>query len=389
MRLYRVDDEVSVAVSRTLRDWRKAGLLSSEQEQQLAPDLKTDLRRTGLMLRLGLALFTVIAGIAAIGLVFLVSDMRSEVAVSIAAAVLGVAACGAAVVAARDGRFYRHGVEEALAVGGIGLFGFAAGLLATKVFRTSSGSEAWLFGMAAVALASLWAYRRFGFQYAAVGAVCAAALLPIGFNTIGVETKRAFAALVCAGAWAYASAERRRAQDDIAQADAEIVRAASAAGAYLALNIHILTEPFGRHAAPWFVWASWGITWLLPFAVGRVAILQRDPLLLRVAMAAGLATLLTNKSYLGWARQAWDPMLLGVLLAGVALALRRWLSMAADEERNGFTARPLLESDAATIQLVSLASVAAQPTPVRHPHEPTGSTFSGGRSGGGGAGGEF
>ena len=51
-------------------------------------------------------------------------------------------------MAARDGRFYRHGVEEALAVGGIGLFGFAAGLLATKVFRTSSGSEAWLFGMA-------------------------------------------------------------------------------------------------------------------------------------------------------------------------------------------------------------------------------------------------
>ena len=389
MRHYAVEDEVRLALGRDLHDWRSAGLLTPEEEADLRGDVATDLRRAGIMLRLGLAAFTAIAGAAAVGLVFLVTDMRSEVAVSITAAVLGAAAFGAATAFVRRFRLYRYGVEEALALGAVGLWGFSAGLLAAETFKTNSGGDAWFFAMAAVAAACAAAYRRFGFQYAAVGAVYAAALLPMASSSVDVEFKRIVAALVCAGAYAYWSSARRRADDDVARSDAEVIRAAAAAGAYLALNSFILVEPFGRNVDGWYKWTSWVVTWLLPFLIGRTAVAERDPLLLRVAMAAGLASLLTNKSYLGWPRQPWDPMLLGVALVGAALALRRWLSSGQGGERNGFTARQLVQSEGATIQLASLASVAVQPAPARQMPEAPDTTFSGGRSGGAGAGSEF
>lgn len=389
MRRYAVADEVRVALARRLKDWRKAGLLSTEQEQALRADLATDLRRTGLMLRLGLAAFTVIAGAAAVGLAFLVTDIRSEVAVSITCGLLAAAALGAATVLVRDAKLYRHGVEEALAVGAVGLAAFAVGLLSTEVFSNSSGSQAWFFAMVAVTAMGVEVYRRFGLQYVAVGALYAAALLPMAFSSIGTEAKRLFAALVCAGAFVAASRARRLADNDVRRDDAEVLRAAALAGAYLALNTQILIEPFGRGVDRWFHWGTWGLTWILPVVGVRLAVADRDPLLLRIALASGLASVLTNKSYLGWPRQPWDPMLLGVLLIAVALVLRRWLATGTDGERNGFTARQLVESEGATIQAVSLVSVAAQPLPERHPHEPADPSFTGGRSGGGGGGSEF
>lgn len=389
MRRYAVGDEVRLALARKLRDWSKAGLLAPDDEQTLGTDLVTDLRHTGLMLRFGLAAFTMIAGAASVGFVVLTTDLDSEVAVAIAAAVLGGVALAAATGLVHRFRLYRHGVEEALAMGAVALFGVSAGLLGTEVFGTGSGGPAWLLAMTAVALGAGEAYRRFGFQYAAVMALCAVALLPVAFDAIDVELKRIVAGVVCAAAFVLASRIRRRADDDVRRSDAEVVRAAAVAGLYVSLNAFVLTEPFGRNVDAWFRWSSWGITWLLPFAIGRAAIVERDPLLLRVAMATALGSLLTNKSYLGWQRQSWDPMLLGVLLVGMALGLRRWLATGAGAERNGFTARQLVDSEGATVQLGGLASVAVQPGPTREASEPTDPTFSGGRSGGAGGGSTF
>jgi hypothetical protein len=385
MRHYAVEDEVRLRLGRDLRDWRKAGLLTPDEEQGLRADVATDLRRAGIMLRLGLAAFTVIAGAAAIGLVFLVTGLRSEVAVSITAAVLGAAAFGASTAFVRRFKLYRYGVEEALAAAAVGLWGFSAGLLEAEIFKANSGGDAWFFAMAAVAASCGVAYRRFGFQYAAVGAIVATALLPMASSSVDAEFTRLFAALVCAAAFVYASRVRQQADDDVTRGDAEVIRAAAAAGAYLALNSSILVEPFGRNVDTWYRWTSWVVTWLLPFFFGRTAVAERDPLLLRVALAAGLASVVTNKTYLGWPRQPWDPMVLGVVLVGAALLLRRWLSSGEGGERNGFTARQLVESQGATIQLASVASVAVQPPPIRQVPEPDDPTFSGGRSGGAGA----
>lgn len=386
MRHYALDDEVRLGLGRELHHWRKAGLLTPGQEHVLRPDAATDLRRTGAMLRLALAAFTVLAGAAAIGLVALITGMGSELTVAITAAVLGTAAFGASTTLVRTFRLYRYGVEETLAMAAVALWGVSAALLASQTFATTSSGGAWFFAMAAVAASCAATYRRFGFQYAAVSALYATALLPMASGSLDIGFTRIFAALVCAAAYVYASGARRRADDDISRSDAEVIRAAAAVGAYLALNSVL---PFGRSVDGWYKWTGWVVTWLLPFLVGHAAVMDRDPLLLRVAMVAGLASILTNKAHLGWPRQPWDPMLLGVVLVGAALALRRWLSSGTGGERNGFTARPLVRRDGAMTELASLASVAVQPASTRPVPEPTNATFSGGRSGGAGAGAEF
>lgn len=385
MRIYRVEDEVRLTLARRLRDWAKGGLVSADQATALGADLETPLRRTGLMLRLGLAGFTVIAGAATVGLALLTTNLRSELAAAITSMVLGVAALAGADWIARNARLYRYGVEEALAMGGVALLGLGAGLLGAAVSSASSDQGPWLLATGALAAACGVVYRRFGFQYAAVGTLYAIAVMPAGLDAVDEELTRLFAATVCAGVALVVTARRRQVEDDIRQSDLEVVRAAAVVGAYLALNVFVAGEVLGRGVDTWFRWTSWALTWLLPVVAGRLAIVDRDPLLLRVAMAAGLASLATNKAYLGWTRQPWDPMVLGVVLVTLALVLRRWLSTGPNGERQGFTAARLTAGDDATIQLATVAAVAVQPTPVREIPEAKEPPFSGGRSGGAGA----
>ena len=77
--------------------------------------------------------------------------------------------------------------------------------------------------------------------------------------------------------------------------------------------------------------------WVLPAAGLWLSIRDRDRPLLAASLVMGLATLLTNKPYLGAARKPWDPILLGLLLIGTAIVLRRWLASGKDGTRDGFT----------------------------------------------------
>lgn len=132
--------------------------------------------------------------------------------------------------------------------------------------------------------------------------------------------------------------------------------------------------------------------WLLPAAGLWLSIRDRDRPLLDASLAMGLATLLTNKPYLGAARKPWDPILLGLLLIGAAIVVRRWLANGDTGSRHGFTARRLLRSDTETRAAVAIASAALHGTPA-HPHSDPSSPDpfkgGGGRSGGAGAGGSF
>ena len=120
-----------------------------------------------------------------------------------------------------------------------------------------------------------------------------------------------------------------------------------------------------------------------------MGIWKKDRLLMDVGAATALATLVTNKAYLGLEHQTWDPMLLGLLLMATAILIRRWLAGGPNGERYGFTSARILSKDARLMTVVSTASAAFQPQPSSPEPAAPRPHFDGGRSGGGGATGEF
>ena len=114
---------------------------------------------------------------------------------------------------------------------------------------------------------------------------------------------------------------------------------------------------------------------------------DRDRDLIDVSLVLVLVTLITNKPYLGWARNTWDPIVFGTLLIGVAIAARRWLERGPNRERRGFTAQRILDKDRTRRSMLSMVSAALPaPGPATAHAEPAPPEFGGGRSGGGGGG---
>jgi len=234
---------------------------------------------------------------------------------------------------------------------------------------------------------------RFGFQYAAIASMgfCAALILPM--DQPSPETKRLVAAAVFLAFYVVARILRTRVSSEVLEDDAEAVAAAALIGLYVALNLQLIPEWIGseRTESRWWFWFWWGTyasIWLIPIAGAWRAVRDHDRMLLRVALALGLATIVTNKPYLRLPRQTWDPMLLGVLLMGGALLVRRWLASGKDGQRGGFTPVRVLPSEDAVVQLAGLASAGIHMQPAQTP-QPAPPAFGGGRSGGGGASGNF
>jgi hypothetical protein len=118
---------------------------------------------------------------------------------------------------------------------------------------------------------------------------------------------------------------------------------------------------------------------------------RKDRFVIAVGAIAATLTLVTNKPYLGWQRHIWDPMLLGALLIGVALLVRRWLAAGSGGIRRGFTAQRLSAKDknwmsvgSAAFGLVAPQAIAPSPQPVSPDAH-----FGGGDSGGAGATSDF
>jgi len=143
--------------------------------------------------------------------------------------------------------------------------------------------------------------------------------------------------------------------------------------------------PFPGFFSGWNYWFTYVVIWLLPVAGLRVGIRGRDRDLIDVSLALMLVTLITNKPYLGWARHSWDPIVLGLLLIGFAIAARRWLESGPGRERRGFTARRILDKDRTARSMLGMASAALPPQTAAHA-EPAPPEFGGGRSGGAGGG---
>jgi hypothetical protein len=371
MRRYSSEDEETIRTLNILRDW---GLHTA--------DLQPDLKRTNFFFRLILFVFTamlVSASMWLIVFVFEINEKNPTIALSIGAAIVCFTAADLLV-----GRYrlYRFGVEEALAMASVVLVSGGTAALAPNEFRDQA-----LVGLGVGAVSSLFVYIRFGYVYAAVASMLCTALIPFTFDR-RFDLERLVAALILMCVFVFVRRKRLLWGEDFPGDDYGILQAASWVGIYIALNFQFGAPDRVHDAVYWFTYL---MIWLLPIAGLWFALEKKDRPLMQASIAMALVTLATNKLYLGLMQKPWDPILFGILLMSVAIVVKRWLANGPNGQRYGFTSARLLSGDKKIMTAIATASSLLQPNVP--PGRPTPSSpqpeFGGGRSGGGGATGEF
>jgi hypothetical protein len=394
MNLYAIADEERIHAAAQVREWTRSGLLDASQGAAIETGLHTDLKRTNRYLRVALFIFGTIVVVAAFGFWMVAFGVSRESVVGWSAIVAGVASCILAQLLVVQFQLYRFGVEEAFAVWSVALLAGGAGLLTSSGGTRSALPE--VVACVTATIASAFVFMRFGYLYAAFAGVICAAAAALNLD-LSRTAERILAACVLLVIFAFARARRRSHDDGFRGDDYGAIESVAWFGVYAVLNLHLLfTLNLWVYRGwidfpPVFYWATYAAIWLLPLAGLALAVRDKHRYMLWASLTMGMATLATNKPYLGWEQHTWDPMLLGVLLVAAATGVRRWLSLGPDGHRGGFTPQPLVASaDRQALDAMGALAVAAQPFAPRMPGEtPAVEPGRGGRSGGGGGGADF
>jgi hypothetical protein len=402
VRLYSASSEETLRARKFLTDWVGEGLLTKAQYQLLKRETVPDLRTTNIYLRLVLFVFTLIIVGAAAGLFFVVFlSHPSEQTTGVVFLIFAVVCYAAAEVAVSQGRLYRYGIEEALAICSIGFLcaGIEFALFGGGPFSTKPDAAQSLVP-AAGAVFSLWIWRRFGLSYAFLAAMIFVLLLP-GYWTSSHSAQHVIVALFYATGLVGVTAVRSRYRFDYLDEGYSLVEALLWLGIYLAINLQLsslslleqwwgATRAVSEFGRP-FYWTTWVLIWCLPPIVLVRGIRQKDRSVIAAGLIASILTFVCNKPYLGWQRHTWDPMLLGILLTGVVLFLRRWLARGPGGIRHGFTTARLSGKDKHWMNVGSTALGLLSPDSITPAPQASGPDFrfGGGHSGGGGASSDF
>ena len=400
MRLYTASSEETLRAREFLTDWAGEGFLTKPQYQRLEKETVSDLRTTNIFLILVLFLFTLISVGAAVGLFFVGFASRpSDQTIGIFFLIFAAVCYAAAEVAVSRARLYRYGIEEALAACSVGFLCVGIQAAFFSASRYSQKPEGSLVP-AAGAVFSLWIWRRFGLSYAFLAAMIFAVFLP-GYWTSSQAAQHVIVAVFYAVGLIWITAVRSPHRFDYLDGAYSLVEAFLWLGIYLAINLKISSSNLHPHwwgggtraatefARP-FYWTTWVLIWCLPPVVLARGVRQKDRFVLAVGAIAAVLTLVSNKPYLGWQRHSWDPMLLGILLSGVALFLRRWLAHGSGGIRHGFTAARLSGKDKQWMNASSAVLGLGSPQSIAPPQTSSPDfRFGGGASGGGGAEGDF
>jgi hypothetical protein len=401
VRLYSASSEETLRARKLLRDWTDDGFLTHAQYRVLEQETVSELRTTNIFLRLVLFFFTLISvGAAAALFVVVFLSRPSDQTVGVFFLIFAAVCYAAAEIAVSRARLYRYGIEEALAVCSAGFlcagmqFAFFGGSYSSK-------ANAAQFLIPAVgAVFSLWIWRRFGLSYAFLAAMICVLFLP-GYWTSSHSAQHLIVAVFYAAGLVGVASVRPRHRFDYIEEPYSLVEAFLWLGIYLAMNLKLSSLDLPGHSwsgtrvapefAKPFYWATWVLIWCLPPIVLVRGIRQKDRFVIAVGAIIAILTFISNKPYLGWQRHTWDPMLMGILLTGVAVFTRRWLARGSGGIRHGFTAARLSGKDQRWINVGStvfgtLSPHATVPSPQTNSPD---FRFGGGHSGGGGASGEF
>jgi hypothetical protein len=387
MSAYHLDDERAIRTGRLVDEWTRSGLLSPEQRDILMPQMAVDLRRTNKFLRITLFVFGGIILQSALGL-FAVAlfDVSSAAGAGVLCLIVGAGCFRLASHLVSRYHLYRFGVEEAAALSAAGLVAIGAALL---IAEAAAGDGPLILGLATGAAMLTVLYVHFGYAYAAVFALIAAAALPFQFGS-AEAVQRVVAVSVLTGAAAVARAARADHGDEYPGDGLMVIEAAAWLGIYGLVNLVLSSGWSGVDRSSTFHWITYAAIWVLPVIVLWLAIRGRERPLLWSGMAMALGTLLSNKEYLGSPRHEWDPMVFGLLLMATAVGVRRWLAAGEDGLRHGYTASRLVASDRDLTGHLAMVSAAHVDVPVSASAPAADPSLGGGgRSGGSGVSGTF
>src|SRR5712691_525657 len=292
----------------------------------MAAGLTLDLRRTNLFLRLTLFAFGLLIIGATVGLVGVLLGLFNSTATAVGVLCLVAAGLSAVIAEFLVGTFrlYRFGIEEAFAVSAVMLVALGSALLTEQMFSGLPVRREGFVALMTGSAASFAIYRRFGYVYAGVAAILGVGLAPFSLH-LSEASQRLVAAVVLGGCFVATRTKRTKYGDEFPGDEYGILQAAAWLGIYAALNLHLWSWYFTPPHEP-FYWFTYAMIWILPAAGVWLSIRDRDRPWLDASLVLALATLATNKPYLGLARRTWDPILLGLLLMGAAIVLHRWLA---------------------------------------------------------------
>ncbi len=395
--LYSPKQEENIFIRKQAETWRRSDLITEEQLGDIHHAVTSDLRQTNLFFRILFFIFTLLLACAMTGLlVWLIND-SSDKNGSIVMVLFGVSYYIIAEYIVRTKKFYRHGIEEGLAVMAMILLCVGCGIfLLTGILN---GKQTLRVVTVLTASTSLLIYLRFGYLYAAIIGILALCALPFQFSLSATTERLTLLGMLCVTFLLGLLADRKVGEDFKKERNTFML-AGLLVAIYLTVNLHIFgviglltgeTRTAHFHPAsfpPCIYWSSYVLTFLIPMTVIYWGLQSRRRFILNAGLLMTLATLATNKSYPGLTRYAWDSAILGIVLVGLSLWLTRWLNSGADQKRFGFTAGNILTPEGSGI---NLADVAAAPTPsaidARQPPaaQPPETYLEGGATGGGGA----
>jgi hypothetical protein len=353
----------------------------------MLPELMVDLRRTNVFLRFILFAFGLLiigAGVLLVGVTF---GFKDELPISVLCAVGAACSLVLAEALIQNFRLYRFGLEEASAFSVVLLVAIAVVMMLLKDFH--SGDLPIRVGLVTAAVAAFWVYLRFGYIYAVIISMFCISVAPFATDWAH-ETQRLVSAGLLALVFVVARMKSLSNQNEFPGEEYRTIQAAAWLGIYVSLNVQLASIRsifFTSEVSGKVYWLTFVLVWILPPIGIFLGVRDRDRALLDVNIVLALVTLATNKPYLHLQRQTWDPILLGLLLIGVAVGLRRWL---AKGDRDGFTSARILLSDKRGLAAIATASAALHSVPQASPAQPDrGFHGEGGRSGGAGATGSF